>query len=610
MTFVATPLRAALLLTVAVGLAYANSLRGVFVFDDLYAIVENPTIRELARLDRELFLPGAEAGTVGGRPVANLTLALNHAVSGTAPWSYHIFNGLVHLGATLALWDVLRRTLVRPALPFRLRENAGELATAIALLWALHPLQTESVTYVIQRVESLMGFFFLLTLALSIRILDSPPAVGWRWAAAGACLLGMGTKEVMAAAPLVVLLYDRTFVSGSWREAWRRHASLHGSLMSTWLFLVLLVMGAEGRGGSAGFATAVSPWHYALTQAGAIPHYLRLVFWPFPLVFDHGTAVVSSVSEIWPRSLALGGLLAGTVWALVRRPALGFPAACFFAILAPSSSIVPVATQTIAEHRMYLPVAAVLTLAVLALHAALGRRALVAVAVVAVALGGFTVERNRDYHSEIALWQHTALHRPANPRAHINLGVALFEAGRPAEAVAHYERALALQPGVVATHLNLSSALLALGRTAEAIAHGEKATALDSASVNARVNLAQALSAAGQLPAAAEHFRAALARQVQAADARAGLGDVLYRLGNAALAQRDLAAAIGYLQEAVELAPDTIPARNNLANALLVTGRADEAIVHYREILRRQPGNRGVEENLAQALALRGAPPR
>ena len=160
-----SPALAGLLLALGIVLAYMTGFRGVFVFDDLHAIVDNPTIRDLSRPGQVLLAP-AEGGTIGGRPVVNLTLALNHAAGGLDPRGYHAVNLLIHVLAGLTLFGLVRRTLLR--LP-RFAADALPLALAVAALWALHPLQTAAVTYLVQRAESLMGLFYLLTLYCFVR---------------------------------------------------------------------------------------------------------------------------------------------------------------------------------------------------------------------------------------------------------------------------------------------------------------------------------------------------------------------------------------------------------------------------------------------------------
>jgi len=202
------------------------------------------------------------------------------------------------------------------------------------------------VTYLVQRAESLMGLFYLTTLYCFIRgAQEENPGRVWPVLSICACLLGMGTKEVMVSAPVIVLLYDRTFLAGSFREAWRRRRGLLAGLAATWLVLPFLVLSTRGRGGSAGFGSGVSWWSYAATQFPAILRYLKLSVWPHPLVFYYGTEWVTNFRAIVPSMAIVLGMVGATAWALLGpgsgRRALGFAEAWFFAILAPTS-LVPV----------------------------------------------------------------------------------------------------------------------------------------------------------------------------------------------------------------------------------------------------------------------------
>jgi hypothetical protein len=143
-------------------IVYLSSFQGVFVFDDIHAIVENPYVRRLWPLGQAMRAP--PQSSVSGRPIVSLSLALSYAVSGLRPWGYHAFNLAVHLGAAALLFGLIRRTLLSDCLGGRCAARAAPLAAAITVLWAVHPLQTESVTYVIQRAESLAGFFLLAVL--------------------------------------------------------------------------------------------------------------------------------------------------------------------------------------------------------------------------------------------------------------------------------------------------------------------------------------------------------------------------------------------------------------------------------------------------------------
>lgn len=680
------------ILVVAVVLAYANSLGTPFLFDDLGAVQHNATIRQW----RTALSPPADGSTTTGRPLVNLSFALNHALHGDHPWGYHALNVLIHAAAALLLFGVMRRTLglmngrvgrglsptpsplsgVKPDLP----------AFTIALLWAVHPLQTESVTCIAQRTESLCGLFYLAVFYGFVRGSSSvvggalcpdiaannkpghkaPPtktASGrWPWLLLSvlACLAGMATKEVAVTAPLLVLLYDRTFVAGGFTAAWRQRRGYYAALAATWLLLAWLVLGRGGaRGVAAGFGLGISSWEYLLQQNEALVMYLKLSVWPHPLVLDYGTAVAHSPAEVWWQGLVVLALLAGTGWALVRRPGLGFAGAWFFVILAPSSSVVPLVTQTMAEHRMYLPLAAVLAGAVIASWRRLGPRAWLPFGAAALLGTGLTVARNHDYRDPLVIWADTVAKCPQSGRAHLNLGVELRKAGRPREALPHFARAIGLQgESVISGHYHTGATLLELGDTPGAIAQLEAAVRLAPGHADAHFTLANALVAAGRTEESLPHYQTALAIQ-PAADAHANLGVALAQLGrdDEALAQftralqldpalpgahrhyarvlaragRPAEAAGEYaeavrlaparaeirndfgvllarldrlpeataqLREAVRLQPDYADARANLGNVLLLQAQVPEAIAQYEQALRLNPGDRRTQENL------------
>ncbi len=274
----------ALIIVVAVLVAYHNCFALPFLMDDPLAIVDNPGIHHLWPI-WDVLSP-SPTSLVGGRPVVSLSFAVNYALGGVTVGGYHAFNLAIHALAALTLFGFVRRTLLRPSLRERFAASATSLALATAVLWAVHPLQTEAVTYVSERCELLMGLFYLLTLYCFVRGTDSKRSGSWFTAAVVACLLGMASKEVMVTAPLMVLLYDRTLVSGSFREAWKRHRWLYLGLASTWLLLARMMIGLHSRG--VGLGLQISWWSYALVECRAIVKYLCLAIWPHPLVFDYG----------------------------------------------------------------------------------------------------------------------------------------------------------------------------------------------------------------------------------------------------------------------------------------------------------------------------------
>jgi Flp pilus assembly protein TadD len=580
-----SPFAAGLALAAAALVAYASSFGGAFAFDDFTTIQDNPTIRRLWPIWQALSPPAGQGLTTNGRPLVNLSLAVNYAAGGLSVGGYHAFNLSVHVLAGLTLFGLVRRTLIRADVPRGAAAASTPLAFAIALLWIVHPLTTESVTYIVQRAESMMGLCYLLTLYGFMRYAEGEipggkthagkPAGrrGWAVLAVVACASGMAAKEVMVTAPLLAFLYDRTFVSGSAREAWRRHRGLYGGLAATWLLLAYEISITGNRAGTAGFGSAVSVGSYALAQFPALAHYLRLCFWPHPLVFDYGVGLPLTMAGAVPAVVFVTGLLGATVYGLFfsTRPAgraLGFAGGWFFLILAPTSSVVPIATQTLAEHRMYLPLAGVVATVVLTVFGGLTARRpaprdttrglLLAALALAAVLGWTTARRNRDYRTNLSLWTATLDSYPSNMRAFYNRGCALLDAGRFADAIADFEIVLRHQPDYLEARGNLATADLKLGRSDEARIQYESALAAGLRSASAQFNLANLLAADRRYPEAAEHYRAALAIDPTHAKAHCNLGSTLVQIG-------ELPAAATEYREALRLNPDLTEARDNLA---------------------------------------------
>lgn len=582
------------LIAAATTAAYLNSFAVPFLFDDPSSIADNPSVHHLWPFWRVLAPPHGGL-TVSGRPVLNLSLAVNYAISGTEVWSYHALNLAIHLCAGLALFGIVRRTLQRIWAgrgAVAAGHRAAFVALAVALLWCLHPLQTESVTYVVQRAESLMGLFYLLTLYCFIRYAEAG-RLSWGGLCFFCCLSGMASKEVMVSAPVIVFLYDRTFVSRTFAEAWKRHRGLHLALAGTWILLACLVLGTGNRGGTSGFDVGVAWLQYYATQFPAIVRYLGLAFWPHPLVFDYGTEWVKYVSEIIPGALVVTALVAGTLWALRRRPALGFCGVFFFAILAPTS-LIPGMRQTMAEHRMYLALAPVLVVAVAAIQTWTGKRSLILFLMVAAGCGCLTARRNRNYHTAYALWNDTVAKRPENAWAQNELGAELLLDGHEPEAAVHLSEALQLGPDLAIVNNNYANLLVQEGRPAEAVAYYERTLRINPDYADAHFNLAKVELQLGHLPEAIEHFTAVARLKPDSAEAQDNLGNVLAQSGR-------LDEAVSHYEEALRLNPNLADAQNNWGNVLLQEGRPREAIGHYEAALRLKPDYADAQYNLELA---------
>ncbi len=425
----------------------------------------------------------------------------------------------------------------------------------------------------------------------------------------------MGSKQTMVTAPFVVFLWDWMFgagatdtetagepESGSARSlgARRLRWGLYAGLAATWVILAA-GLAVERWPHSIGMdREGWTPWTYLLTQSGVIVHYLRLSFVPTPLVLDYdGWPMARSVLEVAPQLTLLVVLAGATIAAVVRRAPWGFPAAWCFALLAPSSSVLPLATEIVAERRMYTALVGVVALVVVGgyvlggrllgrLGPRLGLRGVRALALVALAgvagLAMLTRDRNRDYWSEERVWQDTVEKRPDNPRAQLNYGVLLAAEGRNPEAEAHLREALRLKEPVAKAHLDLGSILCSQGRFDEGVPHLERAIAINPELPAAHANLGEAYGALGRRAEAARQFAMAVEREPNRPFLLNRLGWLLATSPEDDV--RDGARAVEVGERAVRLTAGQDPGSlDTLAAAYAEAGRFDEAAATAREAM-------------------------
>ena len=561
-------IRVALLVGVCV-LAYQGSFHVPFFSDDIRAIPMNGNIRTLWPLTESMVAP--KDTTLAGRPAVTFSFALNYRISEYDVESYHVVNLLLHIAVALLVAALVDRALRSDAFGGRFqRRTASMLGTGVGLVWALHPLNTEAVVYTVQRTELMFAVFLLLTLWASTRVFESVDGssraarVTWIVLAVLFCALGMASKEVMVVAPVLILLYDRTLVSGSFGRALRRHGVLYAGLAATW-FLLGFIVASQPRSLSAGFGLSVTPIEYLYTQAQVVVWYLRLAFLPFPLSVTHPWPVVRQIWTSLPHGLLLISLLGATVWALWRNRAIGLLGAWFFLILAPSSSIVPIPTEIAAERRMYMPLAAIVVLVVVGGYRLLsrwdGRRAAagstLAVVVLAGALGLATHQRVQAYETTETLWRSALEIYPDDANALTNLAIELRAAGDDREAEALLRRSLEIAPENAPTLSNLGGILLDRGSAAEAIPIFERALSIDATEARLHSNYGAALGAVGREKEAADALQRAIEIDPYLADAYVNIGVLL--AGSGALEH-----AAGFMQKALELEPEHETAREYL----------------------------------------------
>ncbi len=535
------------LLTIAV---FSTGVRGQMIFDDYRGIVANSDIAHF---------PDVLLGST--RPLTELTFFINYALHGAAVVPYHVVNILIHALATVLLFGIVRRTLQLPRFKERYGVAAPWLAATAAATWAIHPLQTESVTYIVQRAESMAGMFALLALYAFLRGATGSCDRRWMWGAAAAAMLGMLSKPVVIVVPLLILLYDLTFLERGNRWRW------HVALLATCLVPVVLLALPNESSTSAGFgAGRPGPWVYLLTQCDVVVHYIRLCFWPDPLCIDYGWAPVRGLGDVWCTGIALAVVALLSVWLARQRRGTGYLGCWFLLALAPTSSVIPI-DDLAAERRMYLALAAVILLAVLAgwealrwggarLKWSVGQRAALAVLPVVTVLAllvTMTVQRNGVYGSEAKMWRDVLTTRPENMRARLGLGALALAQGLFDEAESEFAAVLqrlpdeipADRPSPVSTLYSLTQTNLGVlreqqGRFDEAESCFREAVRVSTRNADARVNLGIVLSRAQSSPESKRLWEEAIGIEPHHTKARFCLGWQALKEGDVDLAREHL----------------------------------------------------------------------
>lgn len=648
---------AAGVLAIVLWAIYGQALDAPFVFDDRTSVLENDSITKLWPLVGSNGAPGPLNPSPGmptsGRPLVNLTLAINYHFGEFRPWGYHAFNLAVHFVSTLLVLLITRQILELDFFGGRFTGVSGVLAFLTALLWAVHPLQIETVVYVTQRTELMVGLFYLVTVYASLRYWSAETERergSWLAIATAACAAGMACKEVMVTAPVVVLLMERTLVSGSFRRALAKSWRLYVGLSAGWVVLAVLNYGAP-RSASAGFHLNVAATTWWLTQAKVLWMYLKLVVWPWPLLIHYDVPYLETIEQAWPWVAATGVLAIGTMYLLWRRWAAGLAGAWVLLILSPTL-IVPIITEVAAERRMYLPLAGIAVLAVAGSFSLVrqiagqtrkkerektnlwgGASVLVAVTGTALAVVYSFVDVNRlaAFESPIALWQDTIRQGAADsfaynnlgfellnanrqkeaveplqkalalnqtdPKIYTNLGVVLDGLGKPSEAIEQFQAALKLDPNYVVAKRDLALSLGKIGRSGEALAELDGVVKSHPNSAAAHYDLAIALGEAGRLQEAVEEFQRAIAIRPRYEAAYNNLGVALVKL-------KQMDRAADAFEAALVLNPNNAETHKNLGIVLLSAGKSREAIEHFKKAAAaaRSQGNAALAEAIENQL--------
>jgi Tfp pilus assembly protein PilF len=568
-------------LVIVVVAVYLHTLDAPFVLDDGWNIKDNPHIR-VTELSAEQLYAAATKSVAGNRPLANVTFALNYYFSGGAYVERHfrIVNILIHAANAALVYLFAYLTFSRV---FRddgkksgNKRRAIRAAVAVAALWALHPLHTQSVIYIVQRMTSLAVLFGLVACNACIlaRLSTGGRRIAWLLAAVASWVFGLACKEIVITAPILMWLHEWYFfrdLSKKWLLTSLKYIAVPAlliGLLVVWKFTngnpLALISNAFNR-------RDFTMIERVLTQSRVVCHYLQLMVFPWPghlnldYDFSRSAGLLSPPTTLFATTFLTGLFAAGV--ALARRQRLiSFAILWFFINLVLESSIIPL--EMVFEHRTYLPSIAVVLVLVYAIECSCKKWPTLPLRVIyivaAVLLAASTIARGVVWNDLVLLWEDCARKSPNKTRVHFNLGQSLNQAGRTERAAESYLTALRLDTDHPEANNNYGSILLKQGLS------------MDDALM---------------------HFERAAAAKPKYAEAHNNIGTVLAR-------QKQYSAALLKFRRALELNPDYADALSNLGAGYASIGRFEEAIPPLERAVQLDPKNPILRQNLVQARKL------
>lgn len=611
-----------LLLFAAILLVYSQVLRSPFVLDDRMYILENDEIRSLSA-----FWPPA-----GTRYIAYLSFALNFSLGGFDPFGYHLVNVIVHAINSVLVFALVSLTFRTPLMSDAtggrggLAFYAGALS---ALLFALHPVQTEAVTYVTQRFASLAAFFYLLSLVTFIR---------WRLSASRSwkslsifalsvvsAVAAQKTKEISFTLPFVIVLYDFAFFNSQERLR-ARLLRLAPFVLAALVIPLEMLAPAAGSGIDEKIRLAqldelltLSRYDYLMTQFRVVSTYIRLLFLPIDqnLLYDFRLSKGFFEPMVAASFVFLAAIFFSALYLFFRsrkhRNPYGLLASAgvlwFFMALSVESSVVPI-RDVIFEHRLYLPLAgasaaasgSLLFIFEYARRKGWGRArhaATLAVIVITASLGAATYARNLVWKDPLSLYQDIVGKSPGRATVHFDLGKIYRDAGRGDDAVREYRKAIELDPDYAEPHTNLGNLFISNNLADPAIQEYTAALRIDPADNIARYNLGLVLSARSRNEEAIEQF-------IEVIRLDPGHAEAYNSIGNIYFTARMLDKAGQAYMAALKADPGYVVGRNNLGNVHYLAGRLDMAEKEYLKAVELKPDYAEAHNNLGALYLLKG----
>jgi tetratricopeptide (TPR) repeat protein len=641
-----------LLLFVALSfLIYSNSLDVPFVFDDVLRIQENPQVR----IDNFSFAELRDAAfakkSTENRPVANITFALNYYFHQYILPGYHVVNIIIHIlnGILLYLFINLTLTLLKTDSKNSFSEsiNSSSIAFFTALFWLVNPVHTQSVTYIVQRQNSLAAMFFIMSFLSYIKgrisqrqgsgttksdkeaktnlqkgkssklksqskaiPLKFGRSLHYLWFACSALcwMLALGCKENAAILPFFIVLYEWYFFQDLSREWLKRNLKYFLGIFILFCLIAVLYLGSDPSEmilDNRDYANKeFTFFERVMTEFRVVIYYLGLLLYPHPsrLRLDYDFPLSHSLIDPVTTLLSLGAIIGFIALAfyLARKDRLiSFCIFWFFGNLIIESSIIPLAI--IFEHRTYLPSMLVCLVVVILAFRYIRQKWVVTGLMCAAVLvfSIWTYQRNMVWKDAVFLWTDNVKKSPNKARPRKNLADAIFKEGKLEKAIFHFQEAIKMDPEDEKSHLLLGKALNGLGRVDEAICHYSEALRIKPEYPEALVQLGNALESQGNNDEAIRHYTEALRIKPHYEGALNNMGVAMMRRGR-------LEDAIHYFSKVVQINPEFVQAYNNMGYILAQQGRIDEAIRNYEKALSIEPDFIQALNNLAVVYTGKG----
>ncbi len=590
-----------LLLAVVVAGVYGHTLDVPFYFDDKTSIIDNPAIKHLEDL-------GSLWKYAKLRFISYYTFAVNYHFHGLNLTGYHIVNIFIHFLGGCSVFLLVQGLLLSPG--GKLSEKTGAwLPVLTSLIFVLHPLQTQAVTYIVQRSASLAALFYIASMACYVwaRLSDdNRRRMLLGCGAALFALLAFFSKQNTVTLPVSFLLLELVFFQASMKKmglgllvVTLLLAAVYGIMVAVFNVSFLSLETADSLTRE---TIALSRSQYLSIQSGIIWTYIRYFFWPAGLHLDYHVTFPGVLTEpIVLAALASHLLLIGLAFYLVRRlPYLAFGLIFYYLAHAVESSIIPIRDIAF-EHRTYLPNMGLCIGLAWLLLLAIGKKklpALLATLVLLVALSVTTWNRNNVWRDPAVFWADCAQKAPANPRPYLHLAQALEAKGDLRQADRYYQEALRIKPDYSEVRNFYGVFWAKQGRFQEAIVHLAEALRLSPKDPSLHNNMGRALMEIGQMEKAEFHLNEAIRL-------RPNYGRGHFTLGLLMVKKKDWQRAKTHFLEVVRLDPSAYFAHNYVAGILLNHGNYSESIQHYSRSLKLNPNQPTIRQNMEKAIQLK-----